>query len=146
MQNNQIFIPGQVPSLKNSKVMGKFPSKVVQKWLRTFGIISYSGRRKEVKYFVTIMAKYNFYGICKPIKECKNYPIHLGFHFVRGSKGKWDFNNANHIITDLMTAFDIIPDDCVQYILPYPLEIDGEFWHYDKDNPGVILEILNKPI
>lgn len=122
--------------------MGKFPSKTVLKWLRGFGIKSYSGSRKEVIFFVRILAQYDFYEICKPIKECKDYPIKLGFHFIRGSKHKWDFNNANHIITDLMTAFDIIPDDSVKYLLPFPLEINGEYWHYDEKNPGVIIKIL----
>ena len=138
----EIFIHGQIPSLKNSKVMGKFPSKTVTKWLRLYGISSYNSRRKEVNFFKTIKKQYDFELICTPIKEVTNYPIKLGFHFVRGTKGTWDFNNCNHIITDLMTAFDIIPDDDVKHLLPFPLEIDGKYWKIDKDNPGVIIKIL----
>lgn len=143
LSQNSIFIPGQIPSLKNSKVMGKFPSKTVLKWLRTFGITSYSGSRKEVNFFKRIPKQYDFQEICKPIADYKNYPIKLGFHFVRKSKGDWDFNNANHIITDLMTAFDIVPDDNVKYILPFPLELEGSWYSYDKNNPGVFIKILN---
>lgn len=139
---DDIFIAGQIPSLKNSKAMGKFPSKTVKKWLRTFGISSYNSRRKEVNFFKTIPKIYNFKELCSPIEKYKKYPIKLGFHFVRKTKAEWDFNNCNHILTDLMTAFDILPDDSVQYILPFPLEIDGEYWSYDKDNPGVILRII----
>lgn len=43
------FIPGNVPSLKNSKVKtnkGIFPSKTVSKYLKSFGIISYSSEKK----------------------------------------------------------------------------------------------------
>ena len=41
-----------------------------------------------------------------------------------------------------MTAMDIIPDDNVDYLLPFPLEINGKYWHIDKESPGVILRIL----
>lgn len=140
---NEIFIPGQIPSLKNSKILGKFTPKTVTKWLRTFGISSYNSNRKEVNYFVRIPARYNFKEICKEIADYKNYPILMGFHFVRKSKGSWDFNNANHVITDLMTAMDIIPDDSVEYLLPFPLQINGEYYSYNKENPGVIIKILN---
>lgn len=140
--SNQIFIPGQVPSLKNSKVMGKYPSKTVQNWLRTFGIQSYNSRRKEVKFFKRISKQYDFLEICKPIKQYRDSQILLGFFFIRKTKSKWDFNNCNHIITDLMTAFDILVDDDVTHLLPFPLEIDGRYWEINPDNPGVIIKIL----
>jgi hypothetical protein len=139
---SEIFIFGNIPSLKNSKVMGKFPSKTVTKWLRLYGISSYSASKKQVKHFKTIKGLYSFESLCQPIKECKEYPIKLGFYFIRNSDREWDFNNANHILTDLMTAFDIIPDDNVNYLLPFPLEIDGKYFHIDKENPGVIIRIL----
>ena len=47
-----IFIPSNVPSLKNSKVKtskGIFPSKTVTKYIRGLGIQSYNSRKKEVK-------------------------------------------------------------------------------------------------
>jgi len=143
MQNELIFIPGNIPSLKNSKVMGRFPSKTVTKWLRLYGIQSYNSGRKEVKFFKRIPKQYNFEKLCKPIKECSIYPIKLGFHFVRGSRHKWDFHNPCHILLDLMTAFDIIPDDNVNFLLPFPLEIDDNYWNYDKTAPGVYIKILN---
>lgn len=150
MQNNLaeqesssvIFIRFNVPSLKNSKIMGKFPSKTVMKWLRLYGIKHYSSSRKEVKYFKTIKPKYNFEEIVAPLREYKNYPLKMGFHFIRDSKRDWDFGNACQIIQDLLVAFDVIPDDNVNYLLPFPLEIGGEYWHINKDNPGVIIKIL----
>jgi len=142
-----IFIPGQIPSLKNSKIKtskGIFPSKTVMNWLRTFGIQSYSAHRKEVKFFKTIKGKYDFKEICSPLFEQElEYPIKLGFHFIRKTKGGWDFNNANHIITDLFTAFNFIPDDNVFYILPFPMEMNGNYWSYDKETPGVFITVIN---
>lgn len=138
----RIFLKGNIPSSKNSKINGRFLSKTVSKWLRLYGIQSYSASRKEVKFFKRIKKIYDFEEITLPIKQSKEYPLKLGFHFVRGSRHKWDFGNACQIIQDLMTAFDIIPDDNVNYILPFPLEINGVYWHYDKENPGVYIEIL----
>lgn len=130
--------------MKNSKIKGRFPSKTVTKWLRTFGIKSYSASRKEVIYFKRIQKLYDLEEILKPIKqaEIKSYPLLLGMHFVRNSKHKWDFNNANQIILDLMTALDIIPDDNTQFILPFPLLINDKYWDYDKENPGVYIKLL----
>lgn len=124
--------------------MGKFTPPTVKKWLRTFGISSYNSRKKEVKYFVKIPAKYNFKEICKSIVDYKDYPLLMGFHFVRGSRRNWDFNNANHVLTDLMTAMHIIPDDSTKYLLPFPMQIDGEYYSYNKEMPGVYIQILNK--
>ena len=143
MQENLIFLPGNIPSLKNSKVMGRFPSKTVVMWLRSYGIQSFNSRTKEVKFFKRIPKLYDFEKLCTPIKNYKDYPIKLGFHFIRKSRHKWDFHNPCHIILDLMTAFDIIPDDNVNYILPFPLEINGKYWKYDKNNSGLILKIIN---
>ena len=138
----EIFIPGNIPSLKNSKINGRFHSKTVTKWLRLFGIKSYSASRKSVEYFKRIPRVYNLEEILLPLKACNDYPILLGMHFVRGSKHTWDFNNATHILLDLMTALDIIPDDNVDYILPFPMMIEGKYWNYDKENPGVYIRIL----
>lgn len=62
----KVFVPGQIPSLKNSKIMGKYPSKTVQKWLRLFGIQSYSASKKEVKFFKTIIKQYDIIEILSP--------------------------------------------------------------------------------
>ncbi len=139
----EIFIPGNIPSLKNSKINGRFPSKTVTKWLREFGIVWYSSRDKKVNEFKSIPKKYSFVEICNPIKECREYPLHLGFFFIRNSRRKWDFHNACQIVLDLMTAYDIIPDDNVDFVLPFPLEIEGKYWDLNKENPGVIIKVLN---
>lgn len=137
-----VFIPGNIPSLKNSKINGRFPSKTVTRWLRTFGIKSYSSSRKEVFYFKKIPRIYNIEELLLPLKLQTKYPLLLGMHFVRNSKRSWDFNNATHIVLDLMTALDIIPDDNVNYVLPIPLKIDEEYWSYNKSTPGVFIRVL----
>lgn len=145
---NEIFIKGNVPSLKNSKVKtsrGIFPSKTCMNYLRSLGIQSYSASKKQIKGYKT---KPNLFldsfteEFLKCLKEAKK-PIELGFYFIRDSKRDWDFNNCNQIILDLMTAHDFIVDDNVKYILPFPLKIDDKYYEINRDNPGVIIRILN---
>jgi len=139
-----LFIEGNVPSLKNSKIKtskGIFSSQTVVKYIRSFGIQSYSASRKQVKGYVT---KRNEFLDVKPYfdKYVKDYPIKVGFHFIRKSKHKYDFNNANQIIADLLTAHDIIEDDDTTVFLPFPLEMNGKYDDYSKENPGVFIKIL----
>lgn len=137
-----IFIPYNVPSSKNSKVNGKFFSKTVQKFLRAHGIQTFSSRKKTVAGYKTIPMTF-------PVEELKwmlkgqEYPIILGFHFVRNSKHKFDFGNVCQIILDLMTAFDIIKDDNMDCIIPQCFWIEDKAYSYDPENPGVYLKVLN---
>lgn len=140
-----MFIEGNVPSSKNSKVntsKGSFMSKTVKKYLRSFGIQTFSSRKKEVKGYKTIPMTF-------PVEELrdlllnKKYPIILGLHFVRGSKHKADFINACQILLDLMTAFDLIPDDDMDHIFPIPFELEDKLYSYNKEKPGVWIKILN---
>lgn len=137
-----IFIPYNVPSSKNSKVKGKFFSKTVKNYLRKHGIQHFSSSRKVVERYKTIPMTF-------PIDEIKNlldglnYPLILGFHFVRDSRRKFDFHNSCQIISDLLTAFDVIKDDDMDHFLPMPMQINGKWYSIDKENSGVYIENLN---
>jgi len=140
-----LFISGNVPSLKNSKVKtskGIFSSPTVKKYLRGLGIQSFSSGRGEVKGYVR---RDNEFLACKPFfdKHLTEKPFEIGFHFIRGTRHKFDFNNATQIIADLMTAHNFIEDDDMDNFLPYPLKIDGKAYSYDKENPGVLIMVLN---
>jgi len=141
--NKKVFIPYNTPSLKNSKIMGKFFSPTVKKYLKKFGIQTFSSGRKEVKPYKTIPMTY-------PVKELKDlfkgvtYPVIVGFHFVRGSRRKFDYINAQQLPLDMFTAFDIIPDDDMMHIIPSITPVNGEYYTYDKENPGVYIEIVDK--
>ncbi len=138
-----IFIKGNVPSSKNSKIntsKGSFNSKTVQKYLRNYGIISYSSSKKEVKTYKTIPMTF-------PVNELKElfkdhtYPIVIEMHFIRGTKHKWDFHNVCQIILDLFTAFDIIEDDNMDCIIPQCFAMNNSYYTYDRENPGVWIKI-----
>lgn len=138
-----IFIEGNVPSLKNSKIKttrGVFHSKTVKKYLQKIGIMKYSASRKEVVYYKTKDCLFPYEELLKEVKG-KEYPIKIGFHFVRNSKRKFDFHNAVQIIADLIVAFDIIEDDNMDCFIPIPLKINKKYYSLDPDNAGVYIKI-----
>jgi len=143
---DMVFINFNAPSLKNGKIAtskGVFSSKTVQKYLRKHGIQHYSCRKKTVATYKTIPMTF-------PVDELKqlfagcSYPIVIGMHFVRDSNRAFDFNNANSLIMDLFTAFDIIEDDNMNVCYPQVLYIDNKHFSVDKANPGCYIKILNK--
>lgn len=42
-----------------------------------------------------------------------------------------------------MVAFDIIEDDNMDCVLPFPLEINGKWYSVDKENPGAYIVVGN---
>ena len=140
-----LFLPYNVPSLKNSKIKtsrGVFHSKTVKQYLNKLGIQSYSTRDKKVKGYVN---KPNlFKQLEQPFKNYTNendYPIKIGFHFVRDKKHKFDFHNAVQIIADLLVAHDFIEDDNMDFFIPIPFKKNSKWYSYDKENPGVFLKL-----
>ncbi len=144
--NKLVFIPGNVPSLKNSKIKtsrGIFSSKTVKKYLTNFGIQRYSSSKKEIIGYKTRPNIFQDEIVPQILKllENKEAPYEFGFHFVRGTKHKFDFNNANQLIADLFVAHSVIEDDNMDYFLPYPLKINNKAYTIDKENPGVYVFI-----
>ncbi len=140
-----LFIKGNVPSLKNSKIKtsrGIFSSKTVKRYLNSLGIQSYSPSKKIVKGYVNRPNEFEkVFDFFK--SKLINKPYEIGFHFVRKSKHSFDFNNANQIIADLLTAHNIIEDDDMNNFIPFAFKINDKYYTYDKENPGVYIKILN---
>ena len=143
-----IFIPNNVPSLKNSKVattvgMGQnkktvlLPSKTVKKYLQKMGIQKYSPKGSVDEYatrpniFRESVGDY-FEGI--------QLPVRVKFFFVRDSRRKFDFHNAVQIIADLLVAHGFIPDDNMDCFVPYPMTSNGRDYAVDPKHPGVWLK------
>lgn len=119
----KFFIPGNVPSSKN-------------------------GRRWTGKYFIASKAVVNYRKATKPYyekyakdfrKELKKYdlPVIIKFTFIRSTKHKFDYINPTQTVQDDMVNYKWIQDDNVDFILP-----SFEEYQYDKNNPGVIIEII----
>ena len=146
VENELIFIPGNVPSSKNSRINtkhGSFASKTVKAYLNSLGIQSYSSSKKIVKGYV------NKPNVIEGLRESflkqtegKELPLEIGFHFVRDSKRKFDFHNIVQVVLDLMTASDIIIDDNMNCVIPFALKIGDDFYSVNKDDPGVYIKII----
>lgn len=154
-----IFIPGNIPSLKNSKVKtarGIFSSPTVNKFLRSIGIQKFNSRKKEVKGYVDATRPNQFESLREEfmkMKVGKDDPIVIGYHQVRNSKRLFDFSNSVEIVQDLMTAHDFIEDDNVKHVFPVPMSIDGQLidqdnprafplYSVDKEKPGVYIKLF----
>ena len=147
MVNNElIFIPGNVPSSKNSRINtkhGSFASKTVKTYLNSLGIQSYSSSKKLVKGYV------NKPNLIENLREDflkqtsgKQLPLEIGFHFVRDSKRKFDFHNIIQVVLDLLTAHDIIIDDNMDCVIPFALKIESKFYSVNKEQSGVWIKII----
>jgi hypothetical protein len=117
----EIFIKGNTPSSKNSRVWtGKF--FVVSKTVRNYI------KESELEWAIN----------AKVFKEMiHEYPIRCSLRFVRGSKHKFDYVNPSQTIFDLMVKYGWIEDDNADIIIPV-----FEQYEYNKDNPGVYIKIL----
>jgi len=139
----KIFIPFNVPSLKNSKVKAKngiFPSKTCKKYLQKLGIKNYSASKRTFEGYT---ARFNiFHEVVRTMRidlEQKDTPHTISFYFVRDSRRKFDFHNAVQIVADLLVAHRVIFDDDIDNFIPMPIKIDGKYYHIDKQKPGVYL-------
>jgi len=140
----EIFIPFNVPSLNNSKIKtskGVFMSKTCRNYLTSLNIASYSSSRKEV---IDKRSKKNLFKEAFKDWVVPDKQIVLGFHFVRDSKRMFDFNNANQILLDLLTAYKFIVDDNMDWIVPQAYKKDGKYYSYNKETPGVFIKILEQ--
>lgn len=126
-----LFMPFTVPSSKNGRGFSKsgrsFPSALTTKW------------KKATKAF-WLEAKPIFLEMIRG----KNWPLLIGFHYVRGKDDLYDWINPMQTIQDEMTRQEWLNDDNVFIMLPFPFQIQGKFTSHDPQNPGVYIKILNQ--
>ena len=138
-----IFIPGNVPSLKNSKVAtsrGVFASKTVCHYLQDLGVRKYSCSKGTFENYKT--RPNLFEKAVEPMKEVlanREAPCVIGLFFIRNSKRKFDWINAVQIICDLLTAHGVIEDDNMDVLIPRPVKVAGSWYTIDRDRPGCII-------
>ena len=123
MNKDTIFIPGHVPSSKNSRVWtGRF--FVQSKACQTY--------KKQSEHFWS-QNKQVFLGIIKD----KSKPYRIELFFYRKTRHKFDYINAAQIVCDQMTSFGWIEDDNADEIIPVFIP-----YEYNKEHPGVRITIL----
>ena len=123
MRKIRWWIPGNVPSSKN-------------------------GRRWTGKYFIASKSVMNYRKATKDIyleyaEDFKqklgkiDLPVKISFYFIRGSRHKFDYINPAQTVQDDMVKYGWIEDDNAEFIIPA-----FEQYTYDKDNPGVWIELI----
>jgi hypothetical protein len=123
MKKESIFIPGNVPSSKNSR-----------QWTGKYSIVSKTTQRyrKATKEYWKKFRE-TFINNLPPEK-----PYIVEFKFIRGNKHKFDYPNPLQTVLDEMVRYGWIEDDNADVILPVFLP-----YEYNKDKPGVIISIQN---
>ena len=121
-KRTMIFIPGNVPSSKNSK-----------QWTGKYFIWSKTAQRyvKDTEPYWQIYSK-------QFRESIKEKPAKVSFKFVRGSKHKFDYVNPAQTVLDLMVRYNWIDDDNADEIIPI-----FEPYEYSKENSGVFINIIN---
>ena len=142
-RTERFYIQFNVPSSKNSKMAtkrGVFHSAAIRRYLQKIGVKKY--RKNEHENYKT--SPNLFEKAVAPMREHikpLNPPYLMGFHFIRDTKRKFDFINIAQIICDLLVAHKVIEEDNMDYLIPVPLMIDGDWYSVDKEKAGVIIEI-----
>ena len=140
----KVFIPGNVPSSKNSKVMtskGIFVSKTVRRYLQKIGVKGYSVRLKTVEnYKIRLNLFEQAVAPMRDFLSTKQPPHMISFYFVRATRHKFDFLNIAQIVADLLVAHRVIEDDDMTNLIPVPHIINCQWFHYNKENPGCWLD------
>lgn len=122
-----LFCLGNVPSSKNGRRWtGKYfiPSKATIKW------------RKDTKWWWEKNKD-----IFKKAINNKEKPLKIGFHFVRGTRHKYDWVNPLQTIQDEMVEMGWIDDDNVDEIIPFPFKHNKKYTSYNKEKPGFYIKI-----
>jgi hypothetical protein len=130
-----IWIPSNVPSLKNSKQIFRKKNK---KGIAVPFIASSAGALKYKEDAASYYQKYAsvFLSIVKDMDP----PYYVQFVFVRSSKRKFDFNNANHMVTDMMVKHGWIEDDDTTILLPVP-KFTAPANYVNPKKPGVWITV-----
>ena len=143
-----VFIEGNTPSLKNSKVAtskGVFPSKTVRKYLQNLGVKKYSCSNGTFENYKT--RPNLFKKAVAPMKEIFSNrepvpglsPHVISLFFIRNSRRKFVWINAAQIICDLLTAHGVIQDDNMDCLIPMPIQVAGSWYTVDTKRPGCII-------
>lgn len=155
-KGNVLFFSGNVPSLKNSKEIGKrwmteCCNSKYNKINSNIYICNKCGSPSKLKSIPSLRSsdlviKYkeqnNGYFVAnkplwKRISSKVDYPYLLAFYFVRSSNTRFDFDNAKQIILDMFRNHEYIPDDCSDYVRT----LDVGF-HKNPENPGVYIFLV----
>ena len=132
----RLFIPGNVPALKNNKIIASFGKRCPLCKKGKVNTLVSSKRCKE-----WIKSSENFWDenrekFLEAIEDLEQ-PYRIGFQFIRNSRHKFDYTNALDTVQDSMVHRGWLEDDNSDILLPVLIP-----YEYDKENPGVYITVL----
>ncbi len=127
IQENEIWIPGHVPSSKNSKRIVRTKS----------GVPMLIDSKQTAEYYkaitpIWILSKRKFLSLI----EHKIKPYKIGMYFVRNDRRLFDYINPAQTVQDVMVKAGWIEDDNCDEMIPV---FDGH--HVDKSQSGVVIRV-----
>jgi hypothetical protein len=141
-----IFLPGEVPSSKNSKEIGfLYMAKGAKSTIFHLKNGTYRPVRLNLnssKATKRYIKEHSIDYIANKVKfqkllVGKEKPYRICFKFSRKTKRKFDYINAAQIVQDMMVKHGWIEDDDCVNVRPYFLE-----YEVNKENPGVLVSIF----
>jgi Holliday junction resolvase RusA-like endonuclease len=118
----KVYIPYDVRSSKNSKQI-RYKSLEMSPQAKEYRILSMQWWTLQTKLF-------------KELTEGKEYPLNIGFYWIRSNKQRWDYSNLLQMPQDLMVELKWLPDDNINYLKPI---IEG--FEVNKEKRGLIISI-----
>jgi len=121
-----IFIPGEVPSSKNSRIA--IQTETTNKTIPSKATRSY--KKESANTYKDLRGDFH------KMVEGLHPPFTVYYKLVRKRKAEFDFHNAIQIIADMMVLHGWLQNDDSKTVRFIPLlEI------YDSENPGVYITI-----
>lgn len=124
-----IYIPTEVISSKNSKRIVKNSNTV-----RLIGSKASLNYKKNTSAYYMVF-KNEFVNLLKNIEK----PYYIGLYFLRGTRGKFDYNNMGQTVFDRMVENNWIEDDNANFIIPVML---GHTVCHNKKDAGVLITVI----
>lgn len=137
-----LFIPGHVPSSKNSRRNFQPKDSEGRPILTEKGKIKSVSLKSEavVKYISESLPYWERnYSVWKKMIAGQGLPLHIRFHFARKTANEFDWINPAQTIQDIMVKVGYLKDDSTKYINPS----FGYEW-VDQERPGVYIEVVRQ--
>jgi len=133
IENNCIFLSGNVPSSKNSK-------RIFIKSNGTPFITESALCEKYRKHIKAQMMTNKMKFLCL-IKD-KKLPLIVQLYFIRSTKQQFDFNNISQILADLMQEYGWINNDNLDNLIVIPPLPPLKQYEVNKAQAGVVIKII----
>lgn len=127
----RIFIPGNVPSSKNSKRIIRLKNGD-RKIINSKYVFDY---HKATRVYWE-QYRGEFLKATMPLDK----PMKIEFQFARLTRRKFDFVNLAQLPLDLMTTYKWIEDDDFNNVVP----VFNPEVIFDKENPGLYIKVLEQ--